>query len=46
MDGNVKTIGPDDKFPKVSQPGYSPEWYKIIVKETGDRFKVIGESGH
>ena len=46
MDGNIKTIGPDDKFPKVSQPGYSPEWYKIIVKETGDRFKVIGESGH
>jgi dipeptidase len=46
MDGNIKTIGPGDKFPKVSQPGYSPEWYKIIVKETGDRFKVIGESGH
>lgn len=46
MDGNIKTIEPGDKFPKVSQPGYSPEWYKIIVKETGDRYKVIGGPGH
>lgn len=46
MDGNIKIIEPGDKFPKVSQPGYSPEWYKIIVRETGDRYKVIGGPGH
>ncbi|MBN1634206.1 MAG: dipeptidase, partial [Ignavibacteria bacterium] len=46
MDGNIKTITSDMKFPKVNQPGYSPEWYKLIVKETGDRYKVIKEPGH
>lgn len=46
MDGNIKTVDPDKKFPTVKQPGYGTEWYKLIVKETGDRFKVIGEPGH
>jgi len=46
MDGNIKTVNPNRKFPDVQQPGYGLEWYKLIVKETGDRFKVIGEPGH
>jgi hypothetical protein len=40
MDGNIKTINPGDKFPKVKQPGYGEDWYRRIVKETGDRYKV------
>ena len=50
MDGNVKA--PQDipegyKYtnPKLEQPGYGESWYKIIVGETGDHFKVIGD-GH
>ncbi|MCX7833307.1 MAG: C69 family dipeptidase [Ignavibacteria bacterium] len=46
MDGNIKTVVPGQRNPKVSQPGYGSEWYKLIVKETGDKFKVIGEPGH
>ncbi|MEI6575370.1 MAG: C69 family dipeptidase [Bacteroidota bacterium] len=40
LDGNIKTKDGDKLFPKVNQPGYSPDWYKEIVKMTGDRFKV------
>lgn len=46
MDGNIKTVVPDQRNPKVSQPGYGSDWYKLIVKETGKKFRVIGESGH
>ncbi|MEN8222246.1 MAG: C69 family dipeptidase [Acidobacteriota bacterium] len=35
LDGNVK-----DKDGKVTHPGYPKEWYKHIVKNTGDHFKV------
>jgi len=50
MDGNIKTdrpVPPGYKYitPKVEQPGYSEEFYKKIVEETGDKLKVIG-SGH
>lgn len=44
MDGNIKTEVPGKLNPKVNQPGYGDEWYKLIVKETGKRFLVIGES--
>jgi len=40
MDGNIKTKDGDKPYPKVSQPGYGPEWYKKIVEMTGDRFKA------
>ena len=51
MDGNIKEA---QKVPenykyypaKVDQPGYGEEWYRRIVKETGDKFKVIGGTGH
>jgi dipeptidase len=44
MDGNVKEKqalrpGYIRMNPKVSQPGYTEEWYKAIVKSTGDKFK-------
>jgi dipeptidase len=35
MDGNVKT-----EMEKVTHPGYPKTWYKHIVKETGDHYKV------
>ncbi len=51
MDGNIKTKRPvpaNYKYvtPEVKQPGYGEEWYKRIVEETGDKFKVIGDGGH
>jgi len=47
MDGNIKEAvevpdGYKYHVPKLEQPGYSEEWYKRIVDETGDQFKVIG----
>lgn len=44
MDGNVKTVqqvpkGYNRVNPKLSQPGYGEEWYRLIVKSTGDKFK-------
>ena len=50
MDGNVKEaqeVPEGYKYynPKLSQPGYGDKWYKVIVDETGDHFKVIGD-GH
>ena len=43
MDGNIKEKGQHKenyKFvnPKLEQPGYGEDWYRRIVKETGDKF--------
>jgi len=46
MDGNIKTKVSGQMNPKVNQPGYSKEFYKIIVKETGDKFRVKEENSH
>ena len=51
MDGNVKKARPVPEgsiyiTPKVEQPGYGENWYKLIIQETGDKFKVKGEAGH
>ncbi len=51
MDGNVKskTDVPDGYIyhvPELQQPGYSEEWYKKIVEETGDHFKMPGAPAH
>lgn len=46
MDGNIKTKIPTERNPKVKQPGYSQEFYKLIVKETGDKFKFPAEESH
>jgi dipeptidase len=44
VDGNVKEKVPVPKNykyhnPKISQPGYGDDWYRAIVKSTGDQFK-------
>lgn len=49
MDGNIKEAIPvPDGYkyiaPKLDQPGYGEEWYRKIVKETGDQFKVKGSA--
>ncbi|MBN1338337.1 MAG: C69 family dipeptidase [Bacteroidales bacterium] len=51
MDGNIKTkvdVPEGYKYhtPTVEQPGYGAEWYKRIVDETGDHFKMTGGAGH
>lgn len=46
MDGNIKNRVPGERNPKVEQPGYGEEWYRRIVQETGDKFKVAGGEGH
>lgn len=45
MDGNVKekrAVPQGYKYytPKVTQPGYSEEWNRVIVKSTGDKLKI------
>jgi len=54
MDGNIKKIDDNNQFikttedrcPGPNQPGYGNCWYKRIVKETGDHFKMSGNPGH
>lgn len=51
MDGNIKEAVPVPagyKYtePKVKQPGYGDDFYRKLVKVTGDKFKVIGSAGH
>lgn len=51
MDGNIKTeqqIPDGYKYtnPKVEQPGYGEEWYRTVVKETGDQFLVPQSGSH
>nr|WP_320119157.1 C69 family dipeptidase [uncultured Marinifilum sp.] len=42
MDGNIKEKDGNKQNPKMTQPGYSKEFYKTIVKTTGDKLKVSG----
>jgi hypothetical protein len=46
MDGNIKTPIPGKRDPDVKQPGYSEDWYRVVVKETGDRLRVPGPASH
>ncbi len=48
LDGNVKTpreVPEGYKYinPNIEYPGYTEEWYKMIIKETGKKFKVPEE---
>ena len=45
MDGNVKETNPGQQNPRLEQPGYGEDWYRVIVDKTGEQFKVIGD-GH
>ncbi|MCF6183919.1 MAG: C69 family dipeptidase [Bacteroidales bacterium] len=40
MDGNVKTPNPGHLNPHLSQPGYSEDFYRRIVKDTGEKLLV------
>ena len=45
-DGNIKTKADAKEgykyvTPKLDQPGYGEAWYKKIVKETGNQFKMV-----
>ena len=40
MDGNIKSLDPPNRNPKVAQPGYGEPWYRRIISEKGDHFKV------
>ncbi len=49
MDGNVKVKAePKEDYlyvtPELEQPGYGEDWYRRIVKETGDQFKLVGSA--
>jgi hypothetical protein len=44
MDGNIKEPNPGKQNPKLEQPGYGEDWYRRIADDTGDQFKVIGDS--
>lgn len=46
MDGNVKTRNPGYQNPHVEFPGYSEQFLKKVVEETGDKLKMIGPDGH
>lgn len=46
MDGNVKVKVEGEFLPNLEQPGYSEEWYKMIIEQTGDKFEYKGEEGH
>jgi len=44
-DGNIKSARPVPEgyqyiAPKLEQPGYGDDWYRLIIEKTGDRFKV------
>ena len=44
-DGNIKTprkVPEGYKYvtPNLKQPGYSKDWYRLIIEKTGDQFKV------
>jgi len=51
MDGNIKKAVPvPDGYkyiaPDIKQPGYSEPFYRQIIKESGNKFKVVGAAGH
>ncbi|HQI69562.1 MAG TPA: C69 family dipeptidase [Bacteroidales bacterium] len=46
MDGNVKYPGKTKESSNVDHPRYSDDWYRMIIKETGDRYKVKSGSAH
>ncbi len=53
IDGNIKKVK-NGSFERneyglpasPDQPGYSNDYYKTVVKQTGDKLKMKGEAGH
>lgn len=51
LDGNVKTakeVPADHKYipADVKFPGYSEEYYRMIIEQAGEKLKVIGKDSH
>jgi len=46
MDGNIKTVVPGKKDIDVKQPGYGDNFYRIIVKDTGNKLLVPAAPAH
>ncbi len=54
VDGNMKVTegrnfidnGNGKDIPKVKYPGYGEDWYKKIIEETGEKFKMPAGDGH
>ncbi len=51
MDGNIKeavAVPQGYKYiaPNIKQPGYGEDFYRDLIKQTGDKFKVKGSAGH
>jgi dipeptidase len=44
MDGNIKRPNPGFQNPHVKYPGYGEDYYRKIIEETGEQFKVKGSS--
>ena len=44
MDGNIKRPNPGYQNPHVKYPGYGEDYYRKIIEETGDQFKVKDSS--
>jgi len=42
IDGLTKTYIPGEQNPDIDWPGYGEEWYRRIVKETGDKYLCYG----
>jgi dipeptidase len=40
LDGNIKSPDPPNRNPKVDWPGYGETWYRRIVGDKGDHFRV------
>lgn len=41
MDGNIKEYVPGEQNPKVKSPGYDEKWKRNVVRDTGDKLRVI-----
>ncbi len=46
MDGNIKTKIEGQQNPKVVQPGYSEDFLRKIVEDTGEKLKFHGTDAH
>lgn len=51
MDGNIKeavAVPEGYKYiaPAIKQPGYGEDFYRDLIRQTGDKFKVKGAAGH
>lgn len=44
MDGNIKYEVEGQKYPKVEFPGYSEDFLRRLVEESGDKLRVIEEA--